>query len=376
MKAQFPQLHFITIFLLLNFLFLVSEVTFAQTANIKSIYLIGDVGTINYPRKMNVLNHLSKDIKRSGVNSGVIFLGDNLYLEGLTDTSSRLLKKLNAQLNVLQNYHGYAYFVPGNHDWKHMDVDNGKEVLLQEEERIESYYRRYLADSLANREEIFYPSNGQPGPQYQDIGNGPGKVRIIMFDSQWFLQPVKGSSLPQCKYYPAQMEKFKVDLQSILTETEKTGIKNVIVAAHHPIYTNGRHGNDAIKNKDKKQKPTIQDIYHADNLLMTSTINEIMKAHDEKLNITFASGHEHLLECYIEPYNTNINYIVSGRGGEQHAFGHFTPINNSCKEELDCFKHKTGYFRVDYLEDGSEKIFICYKTLFKFKTRIVTNKID
>ncbi len=87
------------------------------------VFLVGDAGEDEMTGE--TLDSLKSKIE-SNPNSAVVFLGDNTYkaiLFGITDgfmgfDSTRVAqRKLKSQLEILDNYKGNAYFVPGNHDW-------------------------------------------------------------------------------------------------------------------------------------------------------------------------------------------------------------------------------------------------------------------
>ena len=83
------------------------------------IILIGDAGEqkgdvhpeLEFPKKSFPLDK----------NTTVIFLGDNIYPQGLPSryASNYLEKKqvLDSQINVVRGRQATAYFIAGNHDW-------------------------------------------------------------------------------------------------------------------------------------------------------------------------------------------------------------------------------------------------------------------
>ncbi len=85
-----------------------------------SIILIGDAGE-HRPFSKSVFKMASDRIRRSGKNSAVIFLGDNIYPLGLPTKEnperSKMEGKLSPQLEVIRNSEGRGFIIPGNHDW-------------------------------------------------------------------------------------------------------------------------------------------------------------------------------------------------------------------------------------------------------------------
>ncbi|HLG33300.1 MAG TPA: metallophosphoesterase [Bacteroidia bacterium] len=108
--------------LLILFLLLAGE-CFSQSLSFK-VFLIGDAGDSKVTGE--TLDSLKSQLL-ANPNSAVIFLGDNSYRGGLWgilpsgfrgyDGSNGTQAKIKSQLNILDEYKGAAYFIPGNHDW-------------------------------------------------------------------------------------------------------------------------------------------------------------------------------------------------------------------------------------------------------------------
>ncbi|MDX5437104.1 MAG: hypothetical protein LPK03_07910, partial [Pontibacter sp.] len=87
-----------------------------------TVFLIGDVGAPILDGEPSMLL-MRRMMMEAGQNSATIFLGDNVYMNGLPepDKYDREVseKRLNAQLDILKGYPGEKYMIPGNHDWNH-----------------------------------------------------------------------------------------------------------------------------------------------------------------------------------------------------------------------------------------------------------------
>src|SRR5690625_2664763 len=126
-----------------------------------SIFLIGDTGNTKLKKSDKVLSTLEYHLEKAGRNSTTIFLGDNIYPNGMSPNLGSFERKrdeaiITHTLQVLKNYKGASFFIPGNHDW-----NNGLEGIQAQEQFIESY--RY-ADIQ------FLPNNGCPGPVGLELG--------------------------------------------------------------------------------------------------------------------------------------------------------------------------------------------------------------
>src|SRR5687768_11597733 len=85
----------------------------AQNDSLYSVYLIGDTGDNIVPGKALLM--LKEQLVKDS-NSTVVFLGDNVYPNGLRKNNPNSVKCLESQLQLLSNYKGKAFFIPGNHD--------------------------------------------------------------------------------------------------------------------------------------------------------------------------------------------------------------------------------------------------------------------
>jgi len=82
---------------------------------------------------------------------------------------------------------------------------------------------------------------------------------------------------------------------------EKSLARWKIVVGHHPVYSNGRHG---------------------DTPELVSAIPDVL--HRQKVDF-YISGHEHDLQDIEDPKNPNLRYITSGGGSKtrlESGYGH------------------------------------------------------
>src|SRR6478735_2508388 len=109
-----------------------------------SIFLIGDVGSPKHSPQEPSLKLMRHQLEVADSNSTAIFLGDNVYSYGMPepDAYDRKIseRRLNDQLDILKNYHGEKFMIPGNHDWK-QGLAGGWDAVIREEEYVESYLK-------------------------------------------------------------------------------------------------------------------------------------------------------------------------------------------------------------------------------------------
>lgn len=310
----------------------------AQESPVYSVYLIGDAGEDTIPGKALLMlkGQLIKD-----PNSSVVFLGDNVYPSGLQKNDKVSALHLESQLQILKDYKGKAYFIPGNHDWD-SQKRTGLKTLKNEELYVEDYLK--TKTSVSNKDlETFLPNDGLPGPETIILKDG---LRLIIIDTQWFLHLYKKNYIGSKR---ETKELFYKRLDSILS-VAKANHEQVIVVAHHPIYSNGQHGKTKqpfrfLVNRTPFQlfglfginRLYSQDLAQPRYKKMRKSMLETFNKYD---NITYVSGHDHNLQCFKEQGN---HYIVSGSGSKRSRL--------QKRKKFDAvfqYDKTTGFIKVDY----------------------------
>ncbi|MCK6648993.1 MAG: metallophosphoesterase [Bacteroidia bacterium] len=315
----------------------------AQETKRFSVYLIGDAGENTQPGA--ALLELKKQIE-SDPQSAVVFLGDNVYPAGLKKKDPNTILRINAQLNMLKDYKGAAYIIPGNHDWAAQTI-KGKAVLLEQQNYVDSVCKTFSISN--NNSGSFFPKNALPGPEAVLIAPG---VRLVMIDTQWFLHAFKKNKSGSKK----QTEKtFYFRLDSILLYAKQNN-EQVIVAGHHPIYTNGEHS--------RKMQPLrfminyvppfqlfgaaglyrlfSQDIDHHQYKKMRKELLAIFRKYDK---VVYVCGHDHNMQLFVQENDT---YIVSGAGSKLSKLRKKKRFESMWNDDSS-----TGFIRLDILENGS-----------------------
>ena len=86
-----------------------------------TFYLIGDAGNSARGETAKALQAFKNVLHNAEENSTALFLGDNIYPEGLPDKKNdnyKLYKhRLEAQIEVAKDFKGRSIFIAGNHDW-------------------------------------------------------------------------------------------------------------------------------------------------------------------------------------------------------------------------------------------------------------------
>ncbi len=305
-----------------------------------SFYLIGDAGNADMGKNLASLNYFQKELLNADKNSTAIFLGDNIYPIGMPkkDSPERPLAehRLQIQLDAVKDFKGAPIFIPGNHDW----YNNGVKGLKRQEKMVEK----------ALGKNSFLPENGCG----LDKININDNLTLIIIDSKWFLTDWNNHPTINENCEIRTRERFIDELWGLF---KKNRYKNVVVAMHHPLYSNGPHGGsfsfkdhmspipvlgtfkNALRSHVGIQTDNFNKSYH-------EFVQEIeLIADDFKNNIVFVGGHEHNLQ-YIE--NDGFKQVISGSGSKQSAalagYGaQFTYGNH-------------GYAKLNFFKDGSAAI--------------------
>lgn len=291
----------------------------------RRIILIGDAGQLTNGR------HPVVDAARALIpldeKTTVLFLGDNLYKQGLPDAeystylSSRAV--LDSQLSLVNGNKAQLWMIPGNHDWENGGRGGFNAILRQQ------LYVTFQA--FRNPNLHFEPQEGCPGPVEVQVDDN---VTLILFDSQWFLHPYDKPEIESdcnCK----TTDEVTKQIGDIAARNAK---KLVVLACHHPFKSNGIHGGFFVLKQhifpltDMKKNlyvplPLIGSIYPISRSVFgtpqdikfpayTNMINEITDVVKKNApNLLFVSGHDHNLQLIRD---SAYNYIVSGGGCKQN----------------------------------------------------------
>ncbi len=322
-----------------------------------TVFLIGDTG--NPHRGFEpVLAALGRDLSRSVDSTVVVFLGDNLYPRGLpaADHSGRSEgeRRLDDQMAVLAAHGVRGIFIPGNHDWDHSGDSGWVSVKRQ---------GRYV-EAESNALARVMPRDGCPGPAVLDLAN---TLRVIAIDSQWWLHPGPKPTTQSsgCATYTDQMM-----LDSLGGALRGAGPREVIIAAHHPLRSGGRHGGSfgwkahlfplrdahdwlwiplpilgSLYPIARSAGIYLQDLNSGPYRRFRGAVDSVLA---EYYPLAYAAGHDHNLQV---TQSESVQFLlVSGSG----IFGHTDP---AFMIEGSVFaRAEPGYMRVDAMQDGRVRL--------------------
>jgi hypothetical protein len=345
--------HIKGIFTLISLLVLNSCATYkAQYTNVNvvkeannkelahSIYLIGDAGNSPLGSESDALIAFKEELSKADKNSTAIFLGDNIYPNGLPKKNSSerdfAEHQLNVQIDAVSNFKGRTIFLPGNHDW----YNDGLKGLKRQENFIE--------EKLGKN--TFLPENGCP---IENIHISED-IELIILDTQWYIT--------NWDKHPTINDDCEIKTRALFLDEfkdliKKARSKTTMVAMHHPMYSNGPHGGQftfgshmlpvpilgTLKNTVRKTGGVVN--VDMQNKLYNELRLQLITLAQENDKTIFVSGHEHSLQYIIED---NLRQIISGSGSKVTAtrnvgggkFSYGAP----------------GYSVLDIYKDGSSEV--------------------
>ena len=275
------------------------------------IYLVGDIGADNSQvTDSDIVDLIKSQLKPNSKTQSVVFLGNNFTNDGFPDTESpdfvAVDNAITACLQKLKDNTDKVYFIPGNSEWYDGENYSNSSLML-----VEDYVQ-----SKTNDKNVFVPSNGCGEPKVVELTDD---LIIVLMDSEWVLL---GDNSDQRKRSGCDIDD-ELELVTYLNEImAKNKNKNVIIAAHHPIYSNGRTGGNygaashilplpilgSFITGVKKLGGGQQRFGHPQYEAYRAAMNLVLSNFEGVIHV---SGHDHNLQYHEKDNN---HFVVSGSG--------------------------------------------------------------
>jgi hypothetical protein len=154
-KAMFKKQKLLILLAIVSFNNLFAQLQKSPDSLQSKIIIIGDAGGLikgRQPVVDAVRENFVLDEK-----TVIIYLGDNLYHNGLPDEASSdydaLRAIIDSQVVIAKGTKAKVYFIPGNHDWDY-GLSEGWERIVRQQQYI---------DRTGGGNVSFYPKGGCPG---------------------------------------------------------------------------------------------------------------------------------------------------------------------------------------------------------------------
>jgi hypothetical protein len=334
----------------------VAPVPYAAPAETElTLFLIGDGGR---PAEGGdpVLEALAAQIETAPGPAAVVFLGDNVYDDGLplpgASDREEMERRLLDQMRAVLRTKAGAIFVPGNHDWDN-GGDDGSNAIRRQDDFI-----RENGDGGRIR---LLPVKGCPGPSVEKLSD---RVVLVALDTQWWLHGHDKPGASDCE--PGTEDAVQAKLSEALSDRSRTAI----VVAHHPLLSSGPHGGyfnwqDHLFPLTRAWSPlwiplpgvgslyplarvlgaTSQDQRNPKNAHMRAALEESFRSAPP---LVYAAGHEHTLEVLagdVVPF-----LLVSGTGYYDHTSPTKTRPRTKYRNEAG------GFMRLDFSRSGAVRL--------------------
>lgn len=290
------------------------------------VFLIGDAGAADEDTtgKSNAaLAYIKKQLEQKNIADSlktILFLGDNIYPDGLPPEDAhnrdKAERRLITQMDVVKDFEGTTFFIPGNHDWAHSGPD-GFNQLSRQRQYVEEYLER----------DAFKPDFGCPGPDVVELGDN--NVLLIV-DTEWWLHKYNRPYGLDNICDVADEFEFTVKLSDMLDRYKD---KHIVLAMHHPLFSNGNHGGHygikdhifpltLVRPNYYFPLPLIGSIYplgrmygvsrqDISNPVYQKMKSAILAVAENRENLVIATGHDHTLQFHSYK---EISHIISGSG--------------------------------------------------------------
>ena len=300
-----------------------------------------------------VLKTLGEWAAKDAANTSIVFLGDNMYPDGMTEHKKHEASdRLTPQLAVVKTTSAHGLFIPGNHDWASGRAEGYSAVRAQEE---------FINNALGN-ESNFLPPGGSSGPVALDLPKTNPAVRLIVLDTQWWLHQHEK---------PEKSPETVIEELVALLDTELP----VIVVGHHPLESYGSHGGfydwkahlfpvrfwkkwvwipipivgSAYPYARWHFYRSDQDMNGARNKNMVAELNRAFATRklppEGSPLLIYASGHEHSLQVLKGAVTDYL--LVSGAAASRK-------VTEVMSGDNTLFAHQhTGFMAIDFLGDGT-----------------------
>jgi len=268
------------------------------------VVMIGDTGYfLEEDPTLEALDQWASSVE----SSSVIFLGDNIYNEGLTDDDREHGENILGQ--QLEATLARKIFIPGNHDWGLLPRDMNANAIRNQQ--------AFVDDWPAGQAE-FIPKEGCMGPTSRTLVKGSDRQTAVVFialdPTPWINDRLRND----CPT-PQTHDEFLAALDSLL-EQHKDDL--VIVASHYPMLTGGPHGGltygflaDMIVTPLGWMMGGLLNTYEAGYADWIEQAQAVLRRNPP---VIYAAGHDHSLQVLDSGDVAGI-YVVSGAGSAERV---------------------------------------------------------
>lgn len=332
----------------------------------QAVFLIGDAGAPKLSREGSdelvdpVLRGLHAQVAEQVAEHGadrvyVLFLGDNIYQEGMPPADHRDRRRTERVLEaqIAASAPARTTFVLGNHDWHHNGPDGWTRALAQRE------FLRGFEPRVQMR-----PDGGCTGPETLDVGD---HLRFVFLDEAAF-EHLYENPTEHATVCPHQntLEAY-LDLAAEFDHPED---RHMALAMHHPLVTAGPHGGHFTWKQHVfpltdfwswawLPLPIVGSAYPLARQLGVSRtdltseryermVRAVYRASRPRVPGLFVGGHEHSLQLHRD--EVGAYYLVSGAGSTA-KIERVEPMPTTMMSTA-----RAGFMRLDVHQNGALRV--------------------
>jgi hypothetical protein len=270
-------------------------------------------------------------------SSSILFLGDNIYNEGLRDDDREHGERILTQ--QLEATLARKIFIPGNHDWGMLPKDQNAKSIRNQQAFIDDWPAGFAE---------FIPKEGCMGPTIRTLRKGNEDHKAVIFialdPTPWINERLR----KDCPT-PQTHTEFLEALDALLVQYKN---ELVIVGSHYPMLTGGPHGGltygfwgDMIVTPIGWMMGGLGNTYEPKYADWIEKTQAVLRRNPP---VIYAAGHDHSLQLLDSGDVAGI-YVVSGAGAEDRV----STVTNIDESK---FAHAApGFIVVDFgLRDGRD----------------------
>ncbi len=240
-------------------------------------------------------------------SSTVLFLGDNIYNEGLTDEDREHGERILGQQLAATAVRKIA--IPGNHDWGLLPKNYNAKSIQNQQDFVDSW-------PAGNAE--FIPKNGCMGPTKRVLRPREGESRAVVFiavdPTPWIQERIR-KACPTATTHEAHL----AELDAALREHRDDFI---VLASHYPMLTGGPHGGlsygfltQMIIGPIGWIMGGLMNTYEPEYADWITRAQDVLRRNPPTI---YAAGHDHNLQL-LESGDVAGLYVVSGAGARERV---------------------------------------------------------
>ena len=307
------------------------------------VFLIGNTGASPGVDGEKSRALLHTQLVDSRIPSVVVLLGNTIpccaLASGEAEDSINAIEDATSWIDVVNSTGSRLIVLPGHYE------NPGEQWA-----RADTSMTEALIEQRANGKDIFLPSKGFPGPIALQLADD---VTLIALDTQYWLN---GYTVPPdtLGYEIREPTDVLVEFQDLLFKHRND---RILVAGHHPLYSNGPYGGrysfgryifpvpgfSALALLYRRLVGRRQDLSSAPYRLFRQ---EMLRLLEGQHHLVYAAAHDHSLQYFRKDNRRRIqHHVVSGSASRQ------THVSQG--RGVEFASNQKGFSRLEYFEDGS-----------------------